>query len=114
MAVTRKVPKVSEACLRGDEALAKAFSFLGKRWNAMILAIVGAGPIGFRDLSRTIGGISDSVLSDRLAELTRAGLLSRSVEQGPPVSVSYELTPVGLALMPALEQIAQWSHRHLS
>jgi DNA-binding HxlR family transcriptional regulator len=114
MAATRKkVPKVSEACLRGDEALARAFTFLGKRWNAVILAVLGAGPTGFRDLSRTIGGISDSVLSDRLAELAGAGLISRSVEQGPPVSVSYELTPTGLALMPALEQIAQWSSRYL-
>lgn len=100
--------------MRGDEALARAFAFLGKRWNAMILAIVGAGPIGFRDLSRTIGRISDSVLSDRLAELTRAGLLTRAVDEGPPVTVSYELTPVGLALMPALEQVAQWSDRHLA
>ena len=114
MAATRKVPKVSEACLRGDVALARAFTFLGKRWNAVILAMLGAGPTGFRDLSRTIGGISDSVLSDRLAELAGAGLISRSVDQGQPVSVSYELTPTGLALMPALEQIAQWSAKHLS
>jgi DNA-binding HxlR family transcriptional regulator len=114
MAATRKVPKVSEACLRGDEALARAFTFLGKRWNAVILAILGAGPTGFRELSRTIGGISDSVLSDRLAELAGAGLITRSVEQGPPVTVSYELTPTGLALMPALEQIAQWSGKYLS
>jgi len=113
MAATRKVPKVSEACLRGDEALARAFTFLGKRWNAVILAVLGAGPTGFRDLSRTIGRISDSVLSDRLAELAGAGLITRAVEQGPPVSVSYELTPTGLALMPALEQIAQWSGKYL-
>jgi DNA-binding HxlR family transcriptional regulator len=53
------------------------------------------------------------VLSDRLAELAGAGLITRSVEQGPPVSVSYELTPTGLALMPALEQVAQWSERYL-
>lgn len=113
MAATRKVPKVSEACLRGDEALARAFTFLGKRWNAVILAVVGAGPIGFRELSRRIGGVSDSVLSDRLAELAGAGLITRVVEEGPPVSVSYELTHTGLALMPALEQVAMWAETHL-
>lgn len=114
MPATRKVPKVSEACLRGDVALARAFTFLGKRWNAMILAMIGAGPIGFRELSRKIGGISDSVLSDRLGELTKAGLIARAVAQGPPVAVSYELTPTGLALMPALEQVAQWSEKYLT
>ena len=102
-----------EQCIPRAELLARAFRFLGKRWNAVVLGHLSAGPAGFRELSRAIDGISDSVLSDRLAELTAAGLITRSVEQGPPVSVSYELTATGLALMPALEQIAQWADRHL-
>jgi DNA-binding HxlR family transcriptional regulator len=105
--------EVSESCMRGDAALARAFGFLGKRWNAVILGILGGGPAGFRELSRAIGRISDSVLSDRLAELTRAGLISRTVDTGPPVSVSYALTDCGRALMPALEQIALWAGEYL-
>jgi DNA-binding HxlR family transcriptional regulator len=61
-------------------------------------------------LSRAIPGISDSVLSDRLSELSEAGLVVRSVKAGPPVSVSYTLTEAGLALLPALEQISRWGH----
>jgi DNA-binding HxlR family transcriptional regulator len=104
---------VSEACVRSDAALARAFGFLGKRWNAVILGALGAGPAGFRELSRAIGRISDSVLSDRLAELSRAGLIARRVDEGPPVSVSYELADCGKALIPALEQIALWAEEHL-
>jgi DNA-binding HxlR family transcriptional regulator len=104
----------SETCLRGDAALARAFDFLGKRWNAVILGILGRGPTGFRELSRAIGGISDSVLSDRLAELARAGLITRTVDEGPPVAVSYAMTECGKALVPALEQIALWAEQHLS
>ena len=63
--------------------------------------------------SRAIGGISDSVLSDRLADLTEAGLIARTVDEGPPISVSYALTDRGSALIPALEQIALWSNEHL-
>jgi DNA-binding HxlR family transcriptional regulator len=103
----------SEECLRGDAALARAFEFLGKRWNGVVLGVLGSGPAGFRELSRAIGGISDSVLSDRLADLCAAGLVVRTVDEGPPVSVSYALTDRGRALVPALEQIAVWSEEHL-
>jgi DNA-binding HxlR family transcriptional regulator len=101
------------ACVRGDAALTRAFEFLGKRWNAVVLGSLKAGPAGFSELSRSIGAISDSVLSDRLSALTEAGLISRTVEDGPPVSVSYALTERGEALMPALAQIASWAHEHL-
>jgi DNA-binding HxlR family transcriptional regulator len=109
----RQRPVSREACRGGDAALARAFVFLGKRWNAVVLGTLSAGPAGFRDLSRAIGGISDSVLSDRLSDLVGAGLLARTVDEGPPVSVSYALTDRGRALMPALEQIALWAQEHL-
>jgi DNA-binding HxlR family transcriptional regulator len=102
-----------EACIPAADALARAFTFLGKRWNAVVLGHLSARPAGFRELSRAIDGISDSVLSDRLADLTRGGLISRTVDEGPPVAVSYELTGRGRALMPALEQIAMWADEYL-
>jgi DNA-binding HxlR family transcriptional regulator len=103
----------SEACVRGDAALARAFEFLGKRWNGVVLGNLREGPAGFRELSRSIGGISDSVLSDRLSDLAQAGLIARTVDEGPPLAVSYALTARGDALMPALEQISLWSQEHL-
>lgn len=102
------------SCEGGDAALARGFAVLGKRWNGLLLGSLRDGPAGFRQLSRAVGSVTDSVLSDRLAELTRAGLVSRHVGEGPPVSVSYELTTSGKALMPALELIAEWAQEHLS
>ena len=67
-----------------------------------------AGRLGqLGELSRAVGGVSDSVLSDRLSDLAAGGLVTRTVDEGPPLSVSYALTDSGRALMPALEQIAQ-------
>jgi DNA-binding HxlR family transcriptional regulator len=109
-----KVEHPSEACIRSDEALARAFVCLGKRWNAVILGTLSGGPAGFRELSRAIEGISDSVLSDRLSDLAGAGLIARTVREGPPVAVSYALTESGAALMPALEQISRWAQEHLT
>jgi DNA-binding HxlR family transcriptional regulator len=102
-----------DICQRGDAALTRGFALLGKRWNGVVLGSLRAGPAGFRELSRAIGSVSDSVLSDRLAGLTGAGLVARTVSEGPPVAVSYELTASGRALIPALEQISLWAQEHL-
>jgi DNA-binding HxlR family transcriptional regulator len=59
-----------------------------------------------------VDGISDSMLSDRLAELCAAGLVERRTE-GPPLTVRYELSHAGRALLPALERITHWAERYL-
>ena len=100
-------------CQQGDAALARGFAVLGKRWNGLVLGSLIGGPVGYRQLSRAIGSVSDSVLSDRLAELTGVGLVARHVEEGPPVAVMYELTASGRALIPALEKIAAWAQQYL-
>jgi DNA-binding HxlR family transcriptional regulator len=111
---TKATEKVDAGrCARGDAALARAFEFLGKRWNGMVLGDLSNGPAGFRELSRAIAGISDSVLAERLAELTAAGLVTRTVDEGPPLAVSYALTDRGEALIPALYQISVWADEHL-
>jgi DNA-binding HxlR family transcriptional regulator len=100
-------------CGPAAEHLARAFGFLGKRWTAMILGHLSHGPAGFRELSRGLGGISDSVLSERLAGLAAGGLITREVSDGPPVTVAYQLTDRGRGLMPALDLIAQWARDNL-
>src|SRR4051794_29649147 len=96
-----------------DAALSRAFGFLGKRWNGVLLGTLASGPAGFSELRRAVVGISDSVLSERLAELTKAGLISRTVEAGPPVAVQYALTASGDALVPAIEKLTEWAEQNL-
>lgn len=96
-----------------DAAVSLAFSILGKRWNGMIVDTLGSGPLSFVTLRRAVTGISDAVLSDRLSELAEADLVAREVEPGPPISVSYRLTPRGESLIPVLEQLGQWASANL-
>jgi DNA-binding HxlR family transcriptional regulator len=103
----------AEACARADAALVRAFDLLGRRWTGILLGTLSGGPAGFRAISRAVDGISDSVLSDRLTELCNVGLATRTVDEGPPISVAYELTDAGRALLPALEQITRWAEQHL-
>jgi DNA-binding HxlR family transcriptional regulator len=111
---SRRKPRAADAaCARADAALVRAFDLLGKRWTGVVLGTLSGGPAGFRALARAVEGISDSVLADRLGELSDAGLVVRTVTQGPPLSVTYALTDAGRALLPALEQITRWAEHHL-
>ncbi|WP_431806477.1 winged helix-turn-helix transcriptional regulator [Microbacterium paraoxydans] len=96
-----------------DAAVTLAFSVLGKRWNGMIVSALGGGPATFVTLRRAVGGISDTVLSDRLAELTEAGLVARTVDAGPPIAVSYALTASGTGLLPILDDLGRWASANL-
>ena len=109
----RQVRLDHEACLRGDAALVRAFDLLGKRWTGVVLGTLSEGPMGFRALARATDGISDSMLSDRLSALAGAGLITRTVGEGPPLSVAYELTEHGRAVLPALRQLSRWAEEHL-
>src|SRR5262245_39707982 len=79
----------------------------------MLIGELSRGPAGYRELSRAIGKVSDSVLSERLTTLVGAGLVTRTVYEGPPVATCYSLTPAGRALIPVLGQISAWAAEHL-
>ena len=97
-----------------DTAVTLAFTVLGKRWNAMIISALSNGASTFGGLRRAVVGISDPVLSERLAELAEAQLVVRAVEPGPPVGVSYRLTDSGARLSPILTQLGEWASGNLS
>ena len=103
----------SEACAQSDASLVRAFELLGRRWTGVILGTLSDRPASFRELARAVPGISDSMLSTRLATLTEAGLLTRTVDEGPPLSVAYQLTQAGRALLPTLGQISRWADEYL-
>jgi DNA-binding HxlR family transcriptional regulator len=57
--------------------------------------------------------LREQTLACRLSDLAGAGLIARTVDDGPPVAVSYALTDRGKALVPAREQISLWAQEHL-
>jgi DNA-binding HxlR family transcriptional regulator len=110
MAIRSEVEHEPRAC---DAALTRAFSFLGKRWNGVLLGALVQGPAGFAELKRAVNGISDSVLSERLSELVGAGLVLRTVDEGPPIAVTYQASESGQALLPALNALTSWAAENL-
>ena len=96
-----------------DAAITLAFSVLGKRWNGMILGVLGTSAASFVALRKAVSGIGDTVLSERLLELAELGLVRRIVTEGPPISVSYELTKAGEEVVPTITQLGVWARRNL-
>ncbi|RMI36816.1 winged helix-turn-helix transcriptional regulator [Streptomyces triticirhizae] len=100
-------------CREPAHAVNEVFGLLGKRWNGLLIAALMAGPGHFAELRRSVPGISERMLSDRLSELAEAGLVTREVHNGPPLRVSYRLTEAGEGLRPALAELTRWAEAHL-
>ncbi len=76
---------------------------LGRRWQLRIIWESRDGALGFRDLQKRCDGMSPSVLSQRLGELTEAGIIAQLDSQ------EYELTERGQKLMTALAPLNEWA-----
>ena len=88
-----------------------AIQLLGKRWTGLLLDALMEGPRRFCELTATVEGLSDRVLSDRLRELEVEGVVERTVYPQIPVRVEYKLTEKGLALKPVVEAIHKWAEK---
>jgi DNA-binding HxlR family transcriptional regulator len=88
-----------------------AVELIGRRWSGAIISVMLGGPQCFNELLAAVPGLSDRLLSERLRELESEGLVRRTVRPGPPVRVSYELTPAGAGLKPVIEGLGKWAQR---
>jgi len=87
-----------------------AVEILAKRWTALILKVLMPGPMRFSALAEQLEVVSDRVLSERLKELEREGILERRVYAETPVRIEYALTEKGKALSPIIQAIEAWSY----
>ncbi|WP_208989923.1 winged helix-turn-helix transcriptional regulator [Pseudovibrio brasiliensis] len=83
------------------------------KWRMIIILALEDEPKRFGQIKRCIGDITQRVLTENLRGLQRDGYLTRTVEPGPPVAVSYELTPLGRSLLETLKPLVYWSHEQM-
>ncbi|MEV7170985.1 helix-turn-helix domain-containing protein [Streptomyces sp. NPDC093224] len=82
---------------------------LGGRWTPLVLReFLRRGEASYSDLSAALPALSDKVLSDRLSQLVRAGVVERRRTSGWPPRVSYVLTVRGRALEPVVHSMWEW------
>ncbi len=79
---------------------------LSRRWAPEILLALDGEGRRFNWLLAHVEGVSDRVLSERLRDLERAGLLRRDVDAGPPVAVTYSLVGAAEQYLEPLRELA--------
>ncbi len=100
---------------------------ISDKWVALILAALGgdgpyrpeadrAGesrPMRYSELARRLVGVSQKMLTQTLRSLERDGLVTRTVTPTVPVTVTYELTDLGLSLHHMMRGVKAWAEAHM-
>jgi DNA-binding HxlR family transcriptional regulator len=99
--------------LPGDcRAISDVLSRVGDKWSVLVVTRLGAGPLRFNELRRSIGGISQRMLTLTLRGLERDGLVTRTAFPTIPPRVDYALTPLGRDLLQPVSALGTWALRN--
>jgi DNA-binding HxlR family transcriptional regulator len=91
--------------------LAHALSVVGDRWTLQIVEDLLAGPKRFGELAGALGGIAPNVLTGRLRQLERDGLIAATPYSQRPVRLAYALTDAGRELADSIALLTAWAAR---
>jgi DNA-binding HxlR family transcriptional regulator len=86
-----------------------AMQILSKRWTGLIIHKLLTGTFRFSEIEASLP-LSGRLLSERLKDLEKEGIIKREVLPEVPVRVEYSLTEKGHSLKPVLEAIEKWSY----
>lgn len=85
---------------------------ISDRWKVMILRDLMNGTMRFGELKKSVGSISQKVLTSNLRDMESRGLLVRKVYAEVPPRVEYTLTDLGYSLKPILDSMTDWGNRY--
>lgn len=81
---------------------------IGDKWKVLILRDLMPGTRRFGELKKSIGSVSQKVLTAQLRDMEANGLVHREVYAEVPPRVEYSLTEVGRSLKPILDAMSTW------
>ena len=81
---------------------------IGSKWKVLILRDLMDGTRRFSELKKSIGTITQKVLTSNLRDMEACGLLTRNVYTEVPPRVEYTLTQTGYSLKPILDSMVDW------
>ena len=87
-------------------------TLIGDKWTVLILRDLLPGTKRFGELKKSIGGVSQKVLTAQLRQMESSGLLVRTVYPEVPPRVEYTLTELGYSLEPVLEAMRNWGQEY--
>jgi DNA-binding HxlR family transcriptional regulator len=93
----------------------QAIELIGRRWTGAIVSVlIHRQALRFGEIAEAVPELSDRLLSQRMKELERRGVVVRTVRPGRPVRVEYALTEMGRELAPAVRELERWARRWLA
>ena len=81
---------------------------ISDRWKVLIIRDLLEGTKRFGELKKSVGNVSQKVLTANLRSMEQAGLLTRKVYAEVPPRVEYTLTETGYSLKPVLDSMVAW------
>ena len=87
-------------------------SLIGDKWKVLILRDLMEGTRRFGQLKKSIGSITQKVLTANLLDMEESGLLTRKVYAEVPPRVEYTLTESGYSLKPILDAMVSWGQQY--
>lgn len=93
-------------------AVETTLKVIGGRWKVLIIRELFTGIKRFNQLSRSLPGITQKMLTQQLREMEQDGIIHRQVYPQVPPKVEYSLTPLGESLNPVLEAMHKWGLQH--
>jgi DNA-binding HxlR family transcriptional regulator len=93
-------------------AVSDVLARVGDKWSVLVVTKLGGGPQRFNELRRSIGGISQRMLTLTLRGLERDGLITRTVFPIIPPRVDYALTALGRDLLEPVSALGDWALRN--
>ncbi len=87
-------------------------TLIGDKWKVLILRDLLPGTKRFGELKKSLGSVSQKVLTAQLRAMEESGLLTRTVYAEVPPRVEYTLTELGLSLKPILDAMGSWGERY--
>ncbi len=102
----------SATCNKNLAAVRDSLYVIGGKWKMPIIIALIEGPRRFRELQRSLEGVTPKVLSKELKELELNSFVVRTVYDTTPVTVEYRLTEYSLTLRPVLDALRNWGEQH--
>lgn len=99
---------ISERTYNQYCGVARALDLIGERWALLVVRELALGPKRFTDLRQGLPGIATNVLSLRLRQLERDGIVARRQLPPPAPAQIYELTEHGRDLVPIMLALGRW------
>lgn len=90
-----------------------AITLLGSKWKLLILRELFKGMRRFGELSRSVPGISQKMLTQQLRQMEEDGLVSRKIYPEVPPRVEYSLTVIAESLKPVLDAMHKWGTKYV-